>query len=258
MSFRQYVLLLTSAFLFGCAAHKDLVREGRYPSGKLNYHIELDIGGRKQGHETWWYDNGAKKYEAVFDKNQRNGIFQAWYPEGTLWYRGFEDHGVAQDSLIFWYVTGKIQTVALFKDGVQVHYQAFDSATDKPVVDTMAMKRKQDSLQTLVRKQGIAEWSGRVQAAVEPYWILPKELVKSPYQSVALIRIGRNGDLQKVTWASKSSSSAFNALAVRAINKVKRFPAFPPGIPDATLEIQYEFVTPGKAPKRKKLELLDP
>ena len=138
----------------------------------------------------------------------------------------------------------------------ELNYQAFDSATAKPVVDTLAMVHKQDSLPIQTRQQGMAEWSERVRAAVEPYWILPRELVKYPYESVALIRIGRNGDLQNVTWVSKSMSSAFNAFAAKAIHKVKRFPAFPPEIPEETLEIRYKFMTPGKAFKRKKLIMI--
>ena len=250
---------LISVFICSCASQKNLVREERHPSGRLNYHIELDKDGRKQGRETWWYDNGTKKYEAVHDRNQRNGFFEAWHPDGTRWYRGYENHGIAEDSLIFWYPNGRLQSVSLFKNGVEIHYQAFASDTIKQVVvDTVTVRQKQDSLQAALRKQAITEWSDKVKGAVEPYWILPRELLKHPYQSVAQIRVGRNGDLQKVTWISKSASSAFNALAVRAINKVKRFPMFSPDIPDETLEIQYEFVTPGKAPKRKKLELRAP
>jgi len=72
----------------------------------------------------------------------------------------------------------------------------------------------------------------------------------------AKIKIARNGDVQNIVWTEKSKSIVFNNLAAKALKKVKRFPAFPASIQDTTLDLQYEFVTPGLKAPRRKLELL--
>ena len=244
------------AFLFcGCAGHKPPVLEDHFPSGRLSYHIEVDTGGRKQGHEVWWYDNGSRKYEAINEQGVRNGVFQAWNPDGSQWYRGKEEHGVAEDSLIYWYPNGKIQTVAVFHHGVQTGYQSFDS-TAKTWTDTLVERNRKDSLSALkdrLRREGITDWSRHVRTTVESYWSVPKDMAKNSYRSAALIRIDRMGNLRSVGWTEKSPSQPFNNLAVKALKKVKRFPPFPPEVPDATLEIQYEFVTSKKIGWQLKL-----
>lgn len=121
--------------------------------------------------------------------------------------------------------------------------------------DSIINRIAQDSPVTRLREDDIAEWGARVQTAVELSWILPKQMLKQPYRAVALIRIGREGGLLKVTWITTSPSPPFNNLAAKALKKVKRFPPFPPTLLDSTLEIQYEFVTRGKRPGNKKLQL---
>lgn len=242
---RRHAVVIALVLICGCAGHKNIVLEDRFPSGKLVYRIEADPAGRKQGRETWWYDNGTKKYEAINDQGVRNGEFRAWNPDGTLWYRGREEHGVPEDSLIYWYPNGNIQAVALFHKGIQIRYQTFDS-TVKTWTDAAAERNRKDSLLALqdrLRREGIASWGLRVRATVEPHWSLPKDLAKQSLRSVALIRIDRMGNLRGIGWTEKSPSQSFNNLAVKALKKVKRFPPFPPEVPDTTLEIQYEFVT---------------
>lgn len=106
------------------------------------------------------------------------------------------------------------------------------------------------------REAAIQQWSQRVRSTVEPYWVLPRVLVKHKYRAVAKIRILRSGGVQNITWTEKSKSIVFNNLAAKALKKVKRFPPFPPAIQDTALDLQYEFVTPGLKGPRRKLELL--
>jgi hypothetical protein len=251
------VIALT--LIFGCSSR--MVREGAYPSGQLNYRIETDASGHEQGRETWWYDNGAKEYEALNDHGARNGVFRAWYHNGLPWYQGREDHGVAQDSIVYWHPNGKLKTIAIFKDGISTFVQEFDTfgvALVKPPALETARKLYEDSLQAKgLRKQGIDEWALRMRAMVELYWVLPRDLMKRSYRAVASVRIGRGGNLRDFAWVEKSPSAAFNDIASKALKKVKRFPPFPPAVSDADLEIQYEFVTPGKAPPRRRLMLRD-
>jgi hypothetical protein len=261
MGFRL-LLLIAGIALFGCAGGKTRLQEGQYPGGKPRYRIEIDDQGRKHGRETWWHESGAKKFEAEHEHGRRHGVFQAWYSDAKLWYRGREDQGRTQDSLIYWHANGKLKTVAVFRDGIQLSRVDYDESgnptrtSNEPLADALAAKPNEDSLKTSrLRQEGIAEWSRRVRATVESYWVLPKELVKGQYRSVAKIRVARDGKMLQVSWPQKSPSAMFNNLALSALKKVKKFPVFPETVPDPDLEIQYEFVTPGMAPKRRKLEL---
>ncbi len=136
-------------------------------------------------------------------------------------------------------------------------YKKDSSNAGKKSPDNSVKKEAGDSLQVqLPRNEALVEWSQKIRSTVEPYWVLPKVLVKHKYRAVARIRIGHGGDIRNVTWVEKSHSTVFNNLAVKALKKVKHFPPFPPTVQDSVLEIQYEFVTPGIMPPRRKLELL--
>jgi len=87
------------------------------------------------------------------------------------------------------------------------------------------------------------------------FWILPKKMLNRPNRAVILLRIGRAGDLRSTVWTEKSPSAAFNQLAAKALERIKRYPVFPPTVPDSVLEIQYEFVTYGKSGPRHRLFL---
>ncbi len=239
--------ILTAVLLTACAVSKPSVKEGAYPSGRPHYRIELDAQGRKQGAETWWYENGFKKFAAHNDSGEENGTIAAWYPDGKPWYRGFENHGRAQDTLTYWYPNGRIKMRVLFEAGRQINRWDYDSTGTLITPQSLgaaAAQARRDSLNRL-REQGIRQWSRRVRAAVEQFWVLPKALVKKGNHATAKIRVSRNGEILSVLWIEKSPSAAFNRLARKALLKVRRFPEFPASVPDADLEIQYDFVTPG-------------
>jgi hypothetical protein len=258
-------LILCSGLLAGCASNKVPVNEGKYPSGKNQFRVELDKENRKNGRETWWYEDGQKKYEANNDRGVRQGMYQAWYPNGTMWYRGQDAMGKPDGSLIYWHPNGKAKTVAVFKNGKQVSRQDFDStgvelgSDGMPLLSIPAtpLPPKADSLARL-RSEGIQEWSGRVRTTVESYWVLPKEMLKNNHKATAKIKVARNGKILRVQWLKRSPSVSFNNLTEKALKKVDRFPPFPASVPDADLEIQYEFETPGPETPARKLLLKGP
>src|SRR5262249_54374743 len=155
----------------------------------------------------------ALKYQATYAQGVRNGSYQAWYPRGALWYRGRDDQGVPQDSVIYGYPNGTIASISIFRDGAQVHFQAFDSIT--PDSAAPPPQKAWDSVES--NSQLLSEWSQRVRLLVESRWRLPRKLRQRPDQAVARIEIGRDGKPRSITWLVKSRSSEFNAQAAKAL-----------------------------------------
>lgn len=262
----KYLSSALGLFLLGnCAGNKPHVEKGNYASGKPKYRVEMDDQNRKHGNEIWWHEGGAKKFETRYEHGVRQGVYKAWYSNGKPWYQGMDEKGLAQDTLTYWYANGYLMTMAVFRDGIQLLRLDFDSTGElaghptKPLSKEIQVKPNEDSIRFVrQREKGIQDWSKKVRATVESFWVLPSELLKTPYQSVAKIRVSKMGDVLKVTWVKKSPSKIFNQIAENALKKMKRFPAFSSDIRDNELEIQYEFVTPGRLAPRRKLELRNP
>ena len=250
--------------LIGCGATK--VEEGFYGKKRPQYSIGVDKQGRKEGKETWWYQNGTKKYEALNHGGFREGKFTAWYPDGHMWYEGYEFHGKPESTLTYWHGNGQVKSTALFRDGIQLERKDFDeegrpiirglqaaepTSPDQQVTDT-------DGESDNLRKASLRMWAMRVRQTVESFWVLPKQFEKErPYRAVAKIKVARDGKIIGVSWSEKSPSAAFNNLAQQTFKRIKRMPAFPPQIKDATLDVQYEFISLGKPAPRKRLEAKD-
>ncbi len=262
----RFLLSLTFALvLIGCGSTK--VEEGFYAPKHPQYAIGVDKQGRKEGKETWWYQNGTRKYEAMNHGGFREGKFTAWYPDGRMWYEGYEFRGKPESTLTYWHANGVIKSQALFRDGIQLERKDFDeegrpiirglqaaaepSATQDEVADT---DRESDNL----RKTSLRMWALRVRQTVESFWVLPKQFEKErPYRAVAKIKVARDGKIIGVSWSEKSPSAAFNNLAQQTFKRIKRMPAFPPQIKDQTLDVQYEFISLGKQAPRRHLEARD-
>ena len=251
-------LLLPSALLLvSCASNK--VEEGFYGKSRPKYAIERDKQGRKQGKETWWYPNGRLKYEAFNRDGSREGKFTAWDSNGGLWYQGYEYHGKPESTLTYWHPNGKMKSQALFRDGIQLERKDWDE-NGRLLVPRDARKVEASAPQPPAgttdaeRQAALQLWAMRVRQTVEGYWRLPKELAGRPLRSVSRIKASRDGRILEVTWLEKSPSAAFNTLAQQTFKKIKRLPPFPPEVKDASLDIQYEFVSQGKASPRRKLE----
>jgi hypothetical protein len=257
-------LILPSAgilVLAACSSTK--VEQGFYGPKHPQYSIAIDKQGRKEGPETWWYPNGAKKYSAVNHLGFREGKYTAWYSDGTPWYEGFEHRGKPESTLTYWYPTGKIKSQALFRDGIQLERKDFDedgrligtglqAAAEAPAEsEAEAAEVAGDNL----RKASLRMWAMRVRQTVESYWVLPKQFTKErPYRAVAKIKVARDGKIIGVAWSEKSPSAAFNTLAQQTFKRIKRLPAFPPQIKEQSLDVQYEFISLGRQTPRRKLE----
>jgi len=257
---RLRALLFPSALiLLSCSSTK--VEEGFYGKSRPKYAIERDKQGRKHGKETWWYANGRLKYEAFNRDGSREGKYTAWDSAGNLWYQGYEYHGKPESTLTYWYPDGKMKSQALFRDGIQLERKDWDGngrllvprnarqgAVEAPEAPSPAGDAE------AARRAALQVWAMRVRQTVEGYWRLPKELAARPLRSVSPIRASRDGRILEVTWLEKSPSAAFNSLAQQTFRKIKRLPPFPPEVKDESLDIQYEFVSQGRAQPRRRLE----
>lgn len=260
MRFRLLWVLLPSAFWISCSSTK--VEEGFYPDSKPKFSLHVDKQGKKQGKEIWWHPNGQAKYEAFNKGGIRDGRFTAWYSTGIKWYEGYEHHGKPESTLTYWYPDGKMKSQALYRDGIQLERKDWDENgrfmsprtqwTGFPKVPDGVPDSEEET--SKLRQASLKLWAMRVRQTVESYWRLPRELSGKPLRSTARIRVGSDGRILQVTWIQKSPSSSFNTLAQQTFKKIKRFPPFPPQVKDETLEVQYEFVSQGKAQPRRKLE----
>ena len=259
----KFFALSALIFLIGCSTV--MVDKSYYTTKQTRYEIELDKQGRKHGRETWWFQNGNKKYEASNKEGIRDGEFSAWYVDGKLWYRGYEFHGQPESTLTYFFPNGNLKSEAVFRAGIQVERKDYDESGKLLGVNTELLRpgirdAATDSgaaLKKDARKVSMQVWATRVRQAVENYWALPKEFLNErPYRAVAAIKVEKDGKILGVSWLEKSPSAAFNSLAARTFKKIKRLPAFPPEVTDASLEIEYEFISLGKPIPRKKLEVI--
>lgn len=257
--------LAAAAMLLACASTK--VEEGFYSAKHPKFRIEVDKQGRKQGKETWWHPNGKLKYEAVNRKGIRDGRFTAWDSNGVKWYEGYEHNGKPESTLTYWHPNGQVKSQALYRDGIQLERKDWDESGRPlgPRAAVAALAQEAEAAPAVdadaaagARQNALQLWAMRVRQTVESYWSLPRELANKPLKAVARIKVGRDGRILKVTWVSRSPNGAFNTLAQQTFRKVKRMPPFPPQVEDASLEIQYEFVSQGRAAPRRKLEARGP
>jgi len=264
---RTRLLSLTALiFLIGCSTVN--MDKSFYLPNHPRYEIELDKQGRKHGRETWWFQNGNKKYEATNKEGIRDGEFSAWYQDGKLWYRGYELHGQPESTLTYFFPSGNLKSEAAFRAGIQVERKDYDEsgklmgATTELLrpgnqMSSVDIDSGRAGLITAARKVSLQIWATRVRQAVENYWVLPKEFLNErPYRAVASIKVSKDGKILGVAWLEKSPSATFNSLAARTFKKIKRLPAFPPEVTEMSLEIEYEFISLGKPIPRKKLEVI--
>lgn len=259
-----YPFLVSALALLLAACASTRIEEGSYGPSRPKYAIEVDKEGRKQGKETWWHPNGRIKYEAMNRNGIRHGRFTAWDSAGVKWYEGYEYHGKPESTLTYWHPNGRMKSQALYRDGIQLERKDWDESgrfvaprtlwTGFPKDPESPAEGEGENEAGRLRQAALQLWAMRVRQAVEGYWRLPRELAGKPLKAVSRIRVSRDGRILDVTWLSKSPSSSFNALAQGTFRKVKRLPPFPPQIKEESLDIQYEFVSQGKAAPRRKLE----
>lgn len=261
MPFRLCLFLIASLLLAACSSTK--VQEGRYSGKQPKYAISVDKEGRKHGEEIWWHPNGQVKYRATNKVGVREGRFAAWYSDGKPWYEGWERHGKPESTLTYWYPDGHMKSRTLYRDGIQLEREDWDASgalvSPRPPPEPPPEPAAQAVEAANGRQEALRVWAMRVRRTVESYWRVPESLAKEkPHEAVARVKVDRTGRILQVTWPRTSASATFNNLARQTFRKVKRLPPFPAEVEEESLDIQYEFVSRGKAVPRRRLEALSP
>lgn len=272
LRFLFYARLLFSAVvaasLMACAfpARKASVLQGKHAGGSRQYRVEVDGAGRHHGWERWWYENGRIRSEAFWVRGRRDGVYQAWYPDGTPWYRGRDSLGVAVDTVRVWYPHGGLQSLAVYERGQTVFLETWDSAGRTAA--EQARWRAQEAARReagrvadsaaqaqAARAAALADWIPRVRTTVETYWKVSEGMKKTPRRAVARLRVSPEGRLLGVTWIEKSGSPEFDRRAAQALAKIRRFPPPPPELGAEPLTLRYEFATTGSGAARRRLQV---
>lgn len=242
---------------------------GKHPGGTPRYHVEVDREGRKHGRERWWHENGQLQSEARWVQGRRDGVYRAWYPDGTPWYAGRDSLGIPVDTVRVWHRNGRLQSLSLHRGGEPGHVETWDSAGRTPAEQArlqaeeaarVEARRQSDSLETLrtARAAALADWVPRVRATVDTYWKLSESMKKTPRRAVARLRVSPHGALLEVTWIEKSGSTEFDRSAAQALAKIRKFPPPPPDLGREPLNLHYEFTTAGTGTARRRLQLRNP
>lgn len=81
--------LIPLMMLLSACSQKEVI-ESRYENGNPNVVYLMNKKGGKlvAVHKTIYYENKAKKMEGDMQNDKREGIWKAWYPDGTLWSEG--------------------------------------------------------------------------------------------------------------------------------------------------------------------------
>lgn len=262
--------LLSAAVLLGACAFPfpgltKSTLKGKHPDGTPRYSVSVDAQGRKHGLERWWHENRQLQLEATWVGGVRNGVYRAWYPDGTPWYEGWDSLGVPVDTLRVWHPNGKLQSLTVHERGAPASLETWDTAGYTPAqraqldaeeAERAEARRRADSVNVAQasRHAALALWVPRVRATVETWWKLPESQKRVARRAVARLRVAPDGRLLEVTWLEKSGSPGFDRRAAQALAKIRKLPPPPPELGTEPLTLRYEFATSGVGEARKRLK----
>ncbi len=88
----------------------------RHENEKIKSKIRY-VADQKHGMETWWYENGTKRYKKMWDNGKNHGLRRRWDGDGyieqeTMWRSG-KKHGVDRR----WYGSGEKEEETYFVRG---------------------------------------------------------------------------------------------------------------------------------------------
>lgn len=113
-------LISLSLSIIACGEKK--VIESTYDNGKPNvvHYYKKEKGEKVLAREEIFYEKGSKKMAGAFTGNQRDGIWKAWYEDGTLWSEGEYKNGKRNGPGTTYHPNGKKYLEGNYKDDIQV------------------------------------------------------------------------------------------------------------------------------------------
>lgn len=125
---RIIVIALLAVFVSACSQKK--VVEATYENGnpKVVKYYQKKGGELELNKETVYYENQQKKMEGSYKARVRDGMWKAWYEDGTIWSEGEYKDGKRDGLGIAYHENGKKYIEGMYRDDVRVGlWRFFDS-----------------------------------------------------------------------------------------------------------------------------------
>lgn len=109
-------LLIPVIFLFASCDQK--VVESKFENGKPKVvkYYKFGSGKKVVTKEISYYENEKKRMEGGFKDGEREGYWQAWYEDGTLWSEGYYRNGKRNGVGITYYKNGQKFIEGFYQD----------------------------------------------------------------------------------------------------------------------------------------------
>ncbi len=79
--------------------------------------------------EVMFYENKEKRIEGEYKNNLRNGIWKAWYEDGTIWSKGEYKDGKRNGEAISYHPNGIKYIEGMYRDDIRVGAWCFYDTT---------------------------------------------------------------------------------------------------------------------------------
>jgi len=83
------------------------------------------LNGKREGHQTFWWDNDQKALEGNYRNGLREGLWIYWWDNGQKWQEGNYVNGKQEGLWIFWYPNGQKHLEGNYVNGNLVNKTIF-------------------------------------------------------------------------------------------------------------------------------------
>jgi len=125
------ILLVTILIVITSGCTRKEVVESTFENGnpKIVKYYHKKGGELFLDREIVYYKNKQKKIDGEYKDQQRNGLWKAWYENGTIWSEGEYKDGKRNGIGISYYENGKIYIEGMYKDDIRVGAWRFYDTT---------------------------------------------------------------------------------------------------------------------------------
>ncbi len=118
-----------AVFALGCTRKKEV--EAKYENGnpKIERYYHKKGGVQILDREVVYYANKQVKMDGEYKDEVRDGLWRAWYENGTLWSEGEYKEGKRNGKGIYYYNNGKKYIEGMYSNDVRVGNWRFYDTT---------------------------------------------------------------------------------------------------------------------------------
>lgn len=114
-----YISILAAFAVTSCspsAEKKEKKESQNDTSKKMSFHVDSIGEQTLNGEYVKKYINGIIQIKGDYRNGQRNGLWQSWYPSGTLWSETTFKAGVKEGTTITYYENGMVRYRGFYKN----------------------------------------------------------------------------------------------------------------------------------------------